>query len=135
MESQTQSNSNEIPLLTFNSLYNLLREEKKIKTLQKLPELFYEALEKFLNDKKTEILKLKKESTDNEKLKKEMHIHSSSKKIASELIQIRLSKISNSAIKSEMYQDETFFNSETLEKEKYFYENIKKATKTMRGLI
>jgi DNA replication initiation complex subunit (GINS family) len=77
MNTQSQSNSTEIPLLTFNSLYNLLREEKKIKTLQKLPDLFYEALEKFLNDKKTEILKLKKEQTNsdsNTKLKKELQV-------------------------------------------------------------
>ena len=55
-----QENSHsELPLLTFNSLYNLLREEKKIKSLQKIPEMFYEALDKFLEDKKNEIKRIK----------------------------------------------------------------------------
>ena len=58
-DSDTQSSSQELPLLTFNSLYNVLREEKKGKSLQQLPELFYEALEKFLTDKKEEIKRLK----------------------------------------------------------------------------
>ncbi len=46
------SSSIELPLLTFNSIYNILREEKRLKSLQKLPEGFYEAFEKFIDDKK-----------------------------------------------------------------------------------
>ena len=65
-----QNSSPEMPLLTFNSLYNILREEKKSKKLYKLPDLFYEALNEFLTSKKQEIEKLKKEENI-DKLKKE----------------------------------------------------------------
>src|SRR3989338_9016905 len=64
----------ELPLLTFNSLYNILREEKRVKSLQKLPEGFYEALEKFIDDKKTEIKKLKENLEEKDKLMKEKNI-------------------------------------------------------------
>jgi len=62
MTSQTPT---ELPLLTFNSLYNLLREEKKSKSLTFLPEFFYESLNNFLDEKKKRL----KNSKNPKKLK------------------------------------------------------------------
>ena len=94
MSEMIQTNSSEIPLLTFNSLYGILREEKKYKTLQSLPEMFYEALEKFFESKKLEIKKLK-ENKEEEKYLKEKRVYKNSKKIAEELVSLRLGKISS----------------------------------------
>lgn len=131
---QTNSNQSELPLLTFNSLYSLLREEKKSKTLQKLPELFYESLEKFFNDKKEEIKKFK-DSENKDKLKKEKHVLSTSRKVALELIHMRNIKISDIAIKGEIYEDEDFSTENILEKEMEFYESVKKATQKSKKIV
>jgi len=124
----------QLPLLTFNSLYNILREEKRIKSLQTLPELFYEALEKFLEDKKEEIKKLKT-SGEMDKLRKENNILKNSKKISTEIINLRCVKISNIAIKNELFGDETLSNQNILEKEMEFLEGIKKNTKKLKSNI
>lgn len=121
--------SKELPLLTFNSLYNVLREEKRTKTLQKLPEAFYEALEKFISDKETEISKLKKETESTEKLKKEMHILKNSKKIVLELLNMRCVKIANIAIKNRLFGEETLNGTHILEKEMELYDIIHKTVK------
>ncbi len=129
-----QNSTSQIPLLTFNSLYNILREEKRTKSLQTLPELFYEALNKFLEDKKEEIKKLKN-SDDKLKLKKEQNIYKNSKKLTTELLNLRCVKISNIAIKNELFGDETLSNQNILEKEMDFLDKIKKATKSLSTQI
>ena len=127
----TQENQ-EIPLLTFNSLYNLLREEKKTKVLQKLPEQFYQALNKFFEDKKKELERLKS-SKELEKLKKEKNILKNSNKITEELISLRATKIANIAIKNQIYNDDELLSKESiLEYENEFFELIQKATNTLK---
>lgn len=126
-----QETSQEIPLLTYNSLYNLLREEKKTKTLQNLPELFYEAQEKFLEDKNNEITKLKT-SQEIEKLRKEKNILKNSIKIIEELLSLRCSKIANIGIKNELLGEEILSKKGILEKEEIFLESVIKATKKIK---
>lgn len=121
----------EMPLLTFNSLYNLLRDEKRIKKLQELPELFYEATEEFINNKKKEIERLKDEP---EKLKKEKHILNKSKEIFTELLNLRSMKIANIAIKDSLYGEETLSKDNILEKELIFFDIVKKGTKKLKKL-
>lgn len=127
----SQNEPCEVPLLTFNSLYNLLREEKREKKLQKLPELFYEALEKFLSDKKEEISRLKKDSPDQEKMRKEQHILKNSRKIAKELLNLRCVKISNIAIKNKVFEEDILSIDNVLEKEKGFLDIVQKGIKTI----
>jgi DNA replication initiation complex subunit (GINS family) len=122
----SEQSSIEVPLLTYNSLYNLLREEKKGKSLQKLPELFYSALENFLKTKKEEIEKFKK-LADNDKLRKEKLILINSKKIALELTNLRFSKISNIAIKNKLFGDDVLSQENVLEDEQYFFDSVQKA--------
>lgn len=114
----------EIPLLTFNSLYNLLREEKKTKMLQKFPELFYQALEKFLNEKNNEIIRLKSQG-DNDKLKKEKLVLKNSKMIANSLLSIRAKKITNIAIENQVENDVLDENN-ILEKEKDLFDKVQR---------
>jgi len=124
-------NEIELPLLTFNSLYNLLRQEKKTKTLQKLPELFYEAKDKFIVEKLKNIEKLKN-NDDKEKLKKEKNLINSSEKIINELLSIRAIKIANIAIKNELFEEEILSKNGIIKKEEEFLEVIKKATKIFK---
>lgn len=128
------STSQEMPLLTFNSLYSLLREEKKSNALQKLPEMFYEALKKFLEDKKQEIIKLKSNS-EMDKLKKERYVLSNSKKIALDLMHIRYIKISSSAIKNEIFEDDDLVSQNILENEKDYFDKIKSITSIAKKVI
>lgn len=127
MSSDNQNNLQQIPLLTFNSLYNILREEKKVRALQTLPELFYEAIDKYMNDKKNEIGVLKQKG-EKEKFRKEKHIFDNSKKIIEELINIRCVKIANIAIKNEIFGEGSLEKNNILEKEEYFFQDIAKAT-------
>ena len=132
MGSQSVSSSGEIPLLTFNSLYNLLREEKKSKSLQHLPELFYEALDKFMFDKKSELVKLKSNSESPEKIRRERNVLNNSKKIAMELLNLRLVKISNIAIKNEIFGDDVLSKDCILESEMVYFDSIVKATSKIK---
>ena len=126
MSSEDSSQNIELPLLTFNSLYNILREEKKEKTLQKLPEMFYEALQKFFTDKKKEILKIK-DSGDKSTLKREMNVLNNSKKIAKDLLNLRCMKISNIGIKDILFSDELLSKENILEKEIIYLDSVSKA--------
>lgn len=128
MDSQISS---ELPLLTYNSLYNLLREEKKLKRLQKLPEEFYESLQKFSKDKKDEIDKLRTNTEFREKLKKERLILSNSQKVSQELINLRCVKISNIAIKNKIFEEDTLSEEDILEKEKEFFDDVQKGINTI----
>lgn len=130
MSSHESSNSNEIPLLTFNSLYNLRNEEKKNKNfLQKLPEEFYEALDKFFQDKKEDIKKL---GSDPDKVLKEKNILKNSQKITTELINLRCMKISNIAINNELEGDDVLSSDNILKYESEFFESVKKSVKKIK---
>lgn len=132
MNTQTIENSGELPLVTFNSLYSLLREEKKTKVLQKLPENFYPGLKKFLEDKHQEIIKhtTNREST---KALKEQKVIVSSENLSRELLNLRLIKISTIAVKTAVFSDEDFTNKNILsDEEKYFEEALKLAQKTSK---
>lgn len=124
----------EKPLLTFNALYNILRTEKKERTLQKFPELFYEALEEYLTTKKEEIKKIKS-SGDEDKLKKEHHILRNSNKIIKELISIRSQKIAKIASQNTLLGEDIMEENNILEKEQNLYKDIVKNIKQLqRGL-
>lgn len=123
----TSSQNDEIPLLTFNSLYNILREEKKSKPLQKLPEKFYVSLAQFLEQKKSELVKLKN-NDEKDKYKKERFVLNNSKKIIDELISLRASKIAEVGIKNTIYDEDFLSEDNILDLEDKFLKNITQAT-------
>ena len=117
----------ELPLLTFNAIYNILREEKKTKGLQKYPNLFYEAMEKFISDKKQTI----KNEENPERRKKEQNILNNAKKIANEIVTIRSQKIARIAT-SNAFSEESIIDEENiLQKEKDIYNAITKEIKKL----
>ncbi len=119
---ESEKNEEELPLLTFNALYNILREEKKTKDLQKYPSLFYEALEKFISEKKQSI----KNEDNPEKRKKEQNILNNAKKIAQEIVTIRSQKIAKIATNN-AFSEESIINEENiLNKEQDIHLAIKK---------
>lgn len=130
MTNDNISISNQIPLLTFNSLYGLLREEKKSKVLQKLPNRFYDAISNFFQTKSEEIKKLKLENSPN--LSKEQRVFRQSQKITEELLNLRLGKISISAVKSGIFIDETFLPQNLLDEETDFFEKLSKESQIIR---
>lgn len=131
MENNDNTSLTEIPLLTFNSLQNLRLGEIKIKKLQELPDLFYEATEEFFKNKENEIKRLKDEPS---KILKEKQILKKSKDLLESIIEYRCKKISNLAICEELYGEETISKDNILEKEKDFFENVKKATKKIKKI-
>lgn len=124
----------EIPLLTFNSLYNILREEKTSKTLQELPELFYEALDEYFKQKQDDIKKLQK-SNDEDKLRKELNSQENSKKISKELISKRCQKISTIAIENHFSKEELHSEDNISKKENIFFNSIKESVKKLEKTI
>lgn len=125
-----EDSSDELPLLTFNSLYNILREEKKTKALQKLPEQFYEACKKFLDDKNQEVKKAKS-SGDTESVRKETYIIKNSKKILKELLSLRCNKISKLAIENQIFGEGTLDVNNVLEIEEKFLNSVKDNVKRL----
>jgi len=112
-------------IVTFNSIYNVVRGEKKNESLQKLPTNFYIAINKYLTDKKKELEKYKKEG-DKKRFFKEKKIYENSKKLISELLEIRLFKISKIGIVNSLQGNKILSEIEVNETEKEFLENIKK---------
>lgn len=107
----------ELPIITFNSLYNVLREEEKIPTLNSLPNHFFEAVDEFIKTKKAEL----KENNNS----RAEHQFKSSQKIVDKLQKLRAKKIAIYAIDSS--SDSNSLNEEELnEKEKEFCESVKK---------
>jgi DNA replication initiation complex subunit (GINS family) len=129
---ESQMVSVDLPLLTFNSLYNLLREEKKSRKLAKLDVHFYEALDKFFEDKKTEIKRFK-EAGETEKYRRESHVLKNSKKIAAELTNLRCCKIADIAIKNQIFGEGILETDNILEFELQYLESVEKATKKMKN--
>ena len=125
--------SSELPLLTFNSLYNLLREEKRTKTLQQLPDLFYEAVQKYLEDKRNEIKNLGSDNFD--KKKKEMHVLKKSQDINLELLNLRANKISNITIKNTLFGDGSMSTDNILPQEMDLSEYFRKGVKSLKREI
>lgn len=107
--------SNELPIITFNSLYNILREEEKMSTLHTLPNNFFEAVEEFIQTKKKEL--------NNNSNSKTEHQYKSSLKIIDKLQKLRAKKIAILAIES---SNSTQEKEELSTREKEFYETIKK---------
>jgi DNA replication initiation complex subunit (GINS family) len=134
MNAQTIEDSQELPLVTFNSLYSLLREEKKTKVLMKLPEKFYAGYQNFIEEKQEEAIKLTR-NKENTKAMKEQKIILGSQNLINELLNLRLSKISSLAIKSTIFEDEEFSNKNILEDEKSFFEQTLKLSETAKKLI
>lgn len=131
---ETSTDNGELPLVTFNSLYSLLREEKKTKVLLQLPEKYYPALTKFFKDKEEEIKKYKS-SGESSKADKEKKVVKSSKNLAKELINLRLIKIATIAIKSGIFDDEEFSKDNILEEETLFLDTVLKDTKKTKKII
>ncbi|MFP4402146.1 MAG: hypothetical protein ACLFPL_02845 [Candidatus Nanoarchaeia archaeon] len=80
----------ELPIITFNSLYNVLREEEKSASLHSLPTHFYKGVEEFLSSKKQQITSSSSQ--------KDKNTYESSVKIYEKLLKLRAKKIAILAI-------------------------------------
>jgi DNA replication initiation complex subunit (GINS family) len=134
MDAQTIEDNQELPLVTFNSLYSLLREEKKTKVLLKLPEKFYAGYQNFIEEKQEESIKYTK-NKDNIKAMKEQKIIIGSQNLINELLTLRLSKISSLAIKNVVFEDEEFSTKNLLVDELKYFNEITKLTQDTKKLI
>ncbi len=132
MEQENDSNNSEVPLLTFNSLYNLLREEKGKKPLQKLPERFYDALANYFEEKKKQIKILREKQDSKEKINKEENVYNNSVKITNELLSVRCVKISNIAVKNQIFGQEIFSCENVLEDEEQYLSSVSNATNGLK---
>ena len=114
--------------ITYNSLYSIVRNEKKNKSLQSLPKEFYKTLNNFLKSKKEEIIELKqKKDSTNFKRQKKLFENINSMKF--EFINLRLSKISNISISNSIYEKEILETHTILDEEKFFFLENKKLVK------
>lgn len=134
MNAQTVEDSQELPLVTFNSLYSLLREEKKTKVLMKLPEKFYAGFQNFIEEKQQEAIKLT-QNKENSKAMKEQKIIMGSQNLINELLSLRLSKISSLAIKTTVFDEEEFSTTNIMEDEKEFFDQVLKLSQKSKQLI
>lgn len=112
----SQENS-QLPIITFNSLYNLLKEEERIAELNTLPEFFYEAAIEFIKTKEAEA----KTDKDNLRIQNKLK---TAKKIYLKLKKLRAKKICGLVIDNFDKTHER--KEELLESELEFKESIKK---------
>ena len=115
-------------ILTYNSLYTSIRNEKKNKDLQKLPENFYSLLKKFTENKKREVIELKN-NKDAINFKKQKKLLENIETLKTEIINLRLLKISNIAITNFLFSKEIIEIEPILDIEKNFFLEIKKNSK------
>ena len=111
----TTSSSSNLPIITFNSLYNIIREEERSIELHTIPNYFFEGVEEFLKAKENEL----KHSEENTKLKNKI---TSAKRMYSTLQKIRLKKIVMCVIDSIEIDDSLLGKTEKEFKNKF--ENI-----------
>ena len=125
---------NENTTITYNSLYSIVRNEKKNKSLQSLSQEFYKTLNNFLKSKKEEIIDLKqKKHYDNFKRQKKLFENMNSMKL--EFINLRFSKISNISISNSIYEKEILETHAILDEEKdFFLENKNLVKKFMESI-
>lgn len=109
----SSQSSKELPIVTFNSLYNILKQEERVFELHSLPNHFYEATDEFIKQKK-------QESKNSEDLKLQNKLKTA-QKIFLKLKQLRAKKIAQLVI----YNSQDFDN--VLDTESEFREHIKKA--------
>lgn len=113
-------------LITYNRMGDFLRVEKSDKGLKNVPESFYEKLSEFMENKKKEILELKQKG-DKLKVKKNLLVLKQARKIVYELLNLRLLKVSEMAIKNEIFSEvKNTIKSPQLERN--FYEVVKQET-------
>jgi len=134
MNTQTIEGSQELPLITFNSLTSLLREEQKTKVLLKLPEKFYQGYQNFISEKQEDVIKYTKNNESTKSLKEQKIIVGSMHKVQ-ELLNLRLIKISSIAVKNAVFEDENFSIENLIEDEKEYYFNILKVIEKTTKLI
>lgn len=133
-KTQDSKQENELPLLTYNSLYNILREEKKNKTLQLLPNFFFPAVEQYFIKKEEEIKEAQK-NKNTDKFRKEINSKENSKKIYSELISKRCQKISIIAIENYFSKDNLHNEDSICKEEEIYFLTLKEGLKKLEKNI
>ena len=120
--------------ITLETLYDILRNEKKREDLQRLEASFFEDVVNYLREKKT-LLEMKKESTDifaaGEKEKLEYELRSI-KRILKEIYEKREKKIIDIALNRSRTGSDIIDTSSMLREEKEFYEKILFSLDTFR---
>ena len=120
--------------ITLETLYDVLRNEKKREDLQKLESSFFEDVVNYLREKKI-LLEMKKESTDifaaGEKEKLEYELRSI-KRILKEIYEKREKKIIDIALNRSRTGSDIIDTSSMLREEKEFYEKILFSLDTFR---
>ena len=129
-----QEEKNLNSLMTYNSLYTILREEKRTKNLQKLPFDFFISSSEFLNLKKQEALENKK-NREISQFKKSRTILSNSKKILKEIVVLRCSKISLIGITNASHREKIIEEANVLKEEEDFLLSVKEKTLKVLGEI
>ena len=104
----------ELPIITFNSLYNVLKQEERSPELNSLPQLFYEATDNFIHKKKQESEQYAQDVQLQRKVKTAQTIYFKIKKL-------RAKKI------AEMVIYDSLDEQQLLATENAFRENIKNA--------
>lgn len=122
------NNKDEEITITYESLFDILRSEKKNLTLQKLPKTFFDDVLKYMKHKYEFLFKNNTEdifvSTDKEKGLRELN---NLKAIVKEIIERRIKKISDLAIISVKTKSHSSDVENMLDEEKLLFENFLKS--------
>jgi DNA replication initiation complex subunit (GINS family) len=121
--SDQESQEKEV-IITYDTLFEILRNEKTKEDLQKLSETFFQDVVSYLNEKQSTLSNDSNQQNLFEEDEKEKTVHqvSNIKKIIKEIYERREKKIINMALNKSRFISNMIDTSALLDQEKFFYE-------------
>jgi DNA replication initiation complex subunit (GINS family) len=124
-------------VISYDTLFEILRNEKTKEDLQKLGDSFFNDVVNYLNDKQTELdnHNSQKELFENDEREKKIQQLSNIKKILKDIYERREKKIMNMALNKSRFSASMIDTSALLDQEKVFYETLIKLFDGQRSNI
>jgi|TARA_B100002003_G_C14089281_1_gene523934 DNA replication initiation complex subunit (GINS family) len=136
MELEQESEAQEV-IISYDTLFEILRNEKTKEDLQKLGDSFFNDVVNYLNDKQTELDENsnQKELFENDEREKKIQQVANVKKIIKDIYERREKKIMNMALNKSRFSASMIDTSSLLDQEKMFYETLIKLFEGQRENI
>tara|TARA_Y100000310_G_C20569006_1_gene757006 strand:- start:130 stop:897 length:768 start_codon:yes stop_codon:yes gene_type:complete len=136
MELEQESEAQEV-IISYDTLFEILRNEKTKEDLQKLGDSFFNDVVNYLNEKQTELEENsnQKELFENDEREKKIQQVANVKKILKDIYERREKKIMNMALNKSRFSASMIDTSSLLDQEKMFYETLIKLFEGQRDNI
>ena len=130
MTNQLESDENKDITVTYDTLFEILRNEKTKEDLQKLHSAFFQDVVSYLTEKQNNLIEHKDQKSlfESEEREKTLHQLGNIKKIIRDIYERRERKILNMALNKSKFPSSIMDTASLLEEEKAFYDQIGRAS-------